>query len=216
MHRVEDYIREGLASKIVDPDGGKHVIAKAARLKSAGVDHPNLRQVPPFPAEGWKDNLSEIPAFSFRTLYEHFTERSVQEVVRGHDIERSTEDETGSGSYIAGDSTSAKVSEGTSATSAAPTDVGGSDSDSDSAAEPSSGDTKFRSFRGIDKGYRFFKSGHVQKIQYNSVAALPKFCFIRCVVMPSFRKDRKYSVRLCYTHTHTNRARLKCMVLPAG
>lgn len=88
MCRVEDYIKEGLANEIVDPDGGVHVNAKADRLRSAGVEHPNLRRVPPFPTEGWQDNLSCIPAFSFRTLYEHFTERSVEQVVSGPDIDR--------------------------------------------------------------------------------------------------------------------------------
>ena len=34
------------------------------------------------------------------------------------------------------------------------------------------------SFRGIDKGYRFFKDGHVQSIELNDLQGHPNFCYV--------------------------------------
>ena len=70
------------------------------------------------------------------------------------------------------------------------------------------------SFRGLGKGYRFFKDGHVQTIQYHSLPDSLGFCYVRAQVLPSMVKSRKYSVRICLTasgNVHT-----AYCVCPAG
>ena len=100
--------------------------------------HPNLAKVPKCPAqdsaESWTDNLSQLPCFTFRTLYKHFAERTEFEVDDGE------------------------------CTDGAQADVESLVDDSDTAGgtpgnkmPPSA--RKFRSFRGLDKGYRFSGMG---------------------------------------------------------
>ena len=73
---MKDHINPGLDSKIVDSDGGANVATKAEKLKSAGVSNPNLKSVPPYPADGWESNLASLPMFTFGTIRQHFTARS--------------------------------------------------------------------------------------------------------------------------------------------
>ena len=57
---------------------------------------------------------------------------------------------------------------------------------------------KFRSFRGLDKGYRFLRDGHVQKIRLSPVLRSENdgdHVYVTCTVLPSMRKDRLYDVR---------------------
>ena len=49
---MNDYINAGLAARIVDPDGGANVAAKAKRLRAEGVQNANFQVIPPFPASG--------------------------------------------------------------------------------------------------------------------------------------------------------------------
>ena len=66
--------------------------------------------------------------------------------------------------------------------------------------EPSSADEDgemFSSFRGIDKGYKFFKHGHVQNIEYNDLQGNPECCYVRCKVLPSMKKSQPYIARIC-------------------
>ena len=61
---------------------------------------------------------------------------------------------------------------------------------------------KFRSFRGLDKGYRFFRDGHVQKIRLSPMLRSENdgdHVYVTCTVLPSMRKDRLYDVRVCCT-----------------
>ena len=146
----------------------------------------------PFPTERWKDNLSQLPSFSFRTLYVHFTERTVQEVISGQEIARGDDTAAIPATFHASDSVDSAVP-------AEVDDEREDDEGEDDEEDGDSGTAKYSSFRGIDKGFRFFKSGHIQRIQFNSLPVFPQFCFVRCVALPSFRKDRKYNVRICCT-----------------
>lgn len=68
---------------------------------------------------------------------------------------------------------------------------------SDSASSQS---TDFTSFRGIMKGYRFFKDGHVQEIEFHDAhgsSSSTSYCFVRCKVLPSMKKTQPYRVRVC-------------------
>ena len=129
---------------------------------------PKYKNARPLDAQGWTDDLAKLPCFTFRTLYQHFTERSAREVDDGETV--------------------------TAAHESAPVD----------STKISS--AKFRSFRGLDKGFRFFKDGHVHKIKLFSGLELDggkSVCYVRCEVLPSMRKDRVYQVRVCCTE-HSN------------
>ena len=64
------------------------------------------------------------------------------------------------------------------------------DNDSDVASETEI----FSSFKGIDKGYNFFKSGHVQQIE---MVHRDVFFFVRCNVLPSMKKCAPYKTKIC-------------------
>ena len=53
------------------------------------------------------------------------------------------------------------------------------------------------SFRGIAKGYRFFKSGHVQNIEFHNLPDVSEFCYVRAKVLPSMGRNKMYSLTLC-------------------
>ena len=67
------------------------------------------------------------------------------------------------------------------------------DAESSSRGSGSHSDV-FSSFKGVDKGYKFFKDGHVQKIE---LVTQENFSFVRCNVLPSMRKDAIYKCKLC-------------------
>ena len=69
----------------------------------------------------------------------------------------------------------------------------------ESAKCESEDDECLPSFRGLGKGYRFFKDGHVHSIQHHPTHDSPGFCFVRAQVLPSMVKSRKYSVQICLT-----------------
>ena len=119
----------------------------------------------------WTENLSKLPCFTFRTLYKHFAERAEKEVDEGITSERAD----------------AESSLGEQAE-----DMGSSNVDDDTPPTP-----KFRSFRGLDKGYRFFRDGHVQRIRLHPLPQSDGLCYIHSRVLPSMRKDRIYDVRIC-------------------
>ena len=52
----------------------------------------------------------------------------------------------------------------------------------------------FDSAKGIDKGFRFFKDGHVQKIEASFSKNRTYVC---CNVLPSMKKDTVYKYRIC-------------------
>ena len=52
----------------------------------------------------------------------------------------------------------------------------------------------FSSFKGIDKGYNFFRSGHVQKLE---LAEGEGCAFVRCNVLPSMKKCDPYRTKVC-------------------
>ena len=55
----------------------------------------------------------------------------------------------------------------------------------------------YSSFRGIDKGYKFFKDGHVQAIEFHDLDGNPERCYVRSKVLPSMRKTEPYRARIC-------------------
>ena len=67
------------------------------------------------------------------------------------------------------------------------------DAESSSSGRGSHSDV-FSSFKGVDKGYKFFKDGHVQKIE---LVTQENFSFVRCNVLPSMKKDAIYRCKLC-------------------
>ena len=77
------------------------------------------------------------------------------------------------------------------------------DADQSLSAEKSSADDStdecLPSFCGLGKGYRFFKDGHVQSIEYHSLPDSPGLCYIRAQILPSMVKTKKYPVRMCLT-----------------
>ena len=179
FRRVSTYIAEGRDDEIVDPDHGANVSAKVEKLQKMGWTsvHPNLARVPKCPGAddpGWTSNLCKLPFFTFRTLYRHFVERSEKEVDDG---EYEREDESG-------------------------LEVESMMEDSDVCVGQQPPPRKFRSFRGLDKGYRFFRDGHVQKIRLSPVLRSENdgdHVYVTCTVLPSMRKDRLYDVRVCCT-----------------
>ena len=184
--RVSTIIAEGRDDDIVDPDHGANIAAKIEKLQKMGATraaHPNLVKVPkcpPVDAASWTDNLSGLPCLTFRTLYKHFAERSAEKDVELGEwsVMDITED---SDSETAGYTADAEVTS----------------SEASAKAPPG---VKFRSFRGLDKGYRFFRDGHVQKIRLNLDVPSDgntSLCYVDCLVLPSMRKDRIYRVRLC-------------------
>lgn len=55
------------------------------------------------------------------------------------------------------------------------------------------------SFRGLAKGFRFFKDGHVQSLEMHHLPNNVNFCYVRAKVLPSMVKTRQYQVRVCLT-----------------
>ena len=152
---------------------------------------PSFQVIPPFPASGWDKSLACLPKFTFRTISQHFTERTVDEVVG--DVPPPVDplaDLADSDLCAAVDAAGCSDSIGTA----------GSDDDYQAdVATAGPMPQKFASFRGLAKGYRFFKSGHIQDIEYHELPDFAGNCHIRCTALPSMRKDRKYKVRLCCT-----------------
>ena len=73
-------------------------------------------------------------------------------------------------------------------------DTAGSDDDYQAdAATAGPMPQKFASFRGLAKGYCFFKSGHIQDIEYHELPDFAGHCYIHCTALPSMRKDRTKS-----------------------
>ena len=54
------------------------------------------------------------------------------------------------------------------------------------------------SFRGLGKGYRFFKDGHVQAIEYHALPQTPGLCLVQAKVLPSM-VSKIYTVKVKVT-----------------
>ena len=66
-------------------------------------------------------------------------------------------------------------------------------------SNPASSQSDFSSFQGIMKGYRFFKDGHVQDIEFHDGHGdSSQYCFVHCKVLPSMKKTQPYCVRVCF------------------
>ena len=67
----------------------------------------------------------------------------------------------------------------------------------------------------------FFRSGHVQAIEFNEMSEYPTLCYVRATVLPSMRMDRVYTVRLCCRYDQGNSSYVPTVhvancVCPAG
>lgn len=149
--------------------------------------HPNLCHVPAVPETGWTKDLANLPTITFRTLYEHFTERVERDVDSGVVVADSGMDG----------------------------DVEGDDTSEEEAGQ------KFRAFRGLDKGYRFFRDGHVQGIEFHPLPDDRNVCYVRATVLPSMMKDRKYTTIVCFSNReadkhHVSSVRMARCMCPAG
>ena len=92
-------------------------------------------------------------------------------------------------------------------------DLVGASSVSSTSEEDATDDDPVTSFHRVEKGYRLFKSGHVQRIEFHPLPASSEFCFVRAKVLPSMVKN-VYCVRIYLTsdgHIHT-----AYCVFPAG
>ena len=43
------------------------------------------------------------------------------------------------------------------------------------------------------KAFKFFKDGHVQRIELSVISETSSYCFVKAIVLPSMRQDRVYS-----------------------
>ena len=78
FHRFYDYIRSGLESKPVDPDGGVNVECKRRELVNAGGFGSNdMNLTVSFPNDGWTKSLIKLPDVRFPSIYQHFIEKSL-------------------------------------------------------------------------------------------------------------------------------------------
>ena len=57
-----------------------------------------------------------------------------------------------------------------------------------------SGNSGYASMKGVDKGFKFFKDGHVRKIEF---AKDKQYSYVRCQVLPSMRTDTIYHTKVC-------------------
>lgn len=48
--------------------------------------------------------------------------------------------------------------------------------------------------RTLDKAYRFFQDGHIQKIKFHPLPQVPDHSCVSAAVLPSMKKDRIYKV----------------------
>ena len=69
--------------------------------------------------------------------------------------------------------------------------------------------------RTLDKAYRFFQDGHVQKIKYHPLPQVLDHSCVSAAVLPSMKKDRVYKV-IIFLHDSTARVAQACCSCPAG
>ena len=65
---MRDYIATGIASRLVDPDGGQHARAKVDQIQSVTTWV--------LPTDGWTNDLDKLPNFSHDHLFAHLVSNS--------------------------------------------------------------------------------------------------------------------------------------------
>ena len=184
LFSVKEYIALGLDKEIIDPDNGANIARKLETLRSSGVDlskHPNLVPSPPYPDEGWTTVLADLPPVTFGCVYQHFDVPST----------------------IAPSISATAAEEHVAAAVATPLqDPTAAAMHSQHAATPTGNwdEETLSSFRGLSKGFRFFKDGHVQVLEMHPLPDHPQFVYVRASVLPSMVKTRLYNVRVCLTN----------------
>ena len=69
--------------------------------------------------------------------------------------------------------------------------------------------------RTLDKAYRFYQDGHIQKIKYHPLPQVPDHSCVSAAVLPSMKKDRVYKVIIFFCES-TARVAQACCSCPAG
>lgn len=170
---MKEYISLGLDKELVDPDKGANIARKlrvqAPRFDSAEVDTTvgKPAHLSPAPPAPEAGWTSRLSDLPTVTFASLYQ----------HFVEGPTRAVAGSADH------KDKDEAGPSAASS----IAGSSSNADCAA----------SFRGLSKGFRFFKDGHVQSIEYHSLPGSPGLSYVRAQVLPSMKKGKKYLVRIC-------------------
>ena len=78
FHHFHDYIRSGLESKPLDPDGGVNVEHKRRELVNpGGFGSVDMNLTVSFPNDGWTKSLIKLPDVRFPSIYQHFIEKSL-------------------------------------------------------------------------------------------------------------------------------------------
>ena len=156
--------------------------------------HPNLKPSPLPPEEGWTSNLADLPAFTYPSLYKHLADAAntgpgAQDVADDFDSTDSDSDGKDSDTYLEEEPTPLHGI----AQARQPT------GDAGQTGSAAADETHISSFRGLWKGFRFFKDSHIQAIEFHPLPDTPELCMVRAKVLPSMVKTRQCSVRLCLT-----------------
>ena len=64
--------------------------------------------------------------------------------------------------------------------------------------------------RTFNKGYRFFRDGHIQEIRYHPMPHEVDYVCIRSSVLPSMRKDRVYTTKIVLCEPNVSVASAHC------
>ena len=187
--RVCNYIKYGWDIYLVDPDGGANVQNKlqVAQLNKNPEDVTLLRTIPDIKDSLWTKEIYKAPSVTFGTIYQFLVERKVL-IKKANHLESVIDRRDGSdlGVHVQGN---VNLSPGTSET--------------------------VSYTRTLDKAYRFFQDGHVQKVRYHPMPSLPEYVCIGASVLPSMKKNKMYNVRVVLSNNtaHVCKAICDC---PAG
>ena len=78
FYHFHDYIRSGLESEPVDPDGGVNVERKRRELVNAGGSGSvDMNLTVSLPNDAWTKSLIKLPDVRFPSIYQHFIEKSL-------------------------------------------------------------------------------------------------------------------------------------------
>ena len=166
------YIEHGWDQYLVDPDRGKNCHKKLVSVASKqpeSLSFQLLQFVPPPNDPQWTNQLNKLPEVTYSTIYDFLVDRKV--LIKKVSYLEGVADEN------------ADASEGSDTTK----DFKKlNEYDSYEAIEYT---------RTFNKGYRFFRDGHIQEIKYHPMPHKVNYVCVRSNVLPSMRKDRMYTTK---------------------
>jgi len=172
---VNCYIKHGWDQYLVDPDRGKNCHKKLVSVASKQPDSLSfqlLQAVPPTNDPEWTSQLHKLPKVTYSTIYNFLVDRKVP--LKKVSYLESVADENA---------------------------VASEDSDaSKDVKKPNENDSyeAIEYTRTFNKGYRFFRDGHVQEIKYHPMPRKVNYACVRSSVLPSMRKDRIYATKIFF------------------